>query len=58
MGRRSDFKKDDKMVAWDMDAGCRHCCNQESPSRRRLKKRLRRRARRMIDRRQFQGEMQ
>lgn len=51
MGRRSDYKKDDNLAAWDMDAGCRRIVNQSTPARRRLRDKLRRMARKRIARR-------
>lgn len=51
MGSRSDYKKDDNIAAWDMDAGCRKIVNQSTPSRRRLRDILRRQARKRIERR-------
>ena len=51
MGRRSDYKKDDNISAWDLDAGCRRIIDQSTPARRRLRKKLRRMARKRISRR-------
>lgn len=51
MGRRSDYKKDDNLAAWDMDKGCRRIVNQSTPARRRLRDKLRRMARKRIARR-------
>ena len=51
MGRRSDYKKDDNISAWDLDAGCRRIVDQSTPARRRLRKKLRRMARKRIARR-------
>ena len=50
MGRRSDYKKYDEVSCWDMDRGCRRIVNQSTKSRRRLKERLRRQARKRIER--------
>lgn len=50
MGRHSDYKKVDELVAWDMDKGCRRIVNQSTPARRRLRDRLRRRARKRVER--------
>lgn len=55
MGQRSDYKKVDELAAWDMDAGCRKIVNQSTPARRRLRDRLRRMARKRIDRRANDG---
>jgi len=49
MGKRSDHKKLDEIAAWDMDRGCRRIVNQSTPSRRRLKDRLRRQARKRLN---------
>ena len=51
MGCRSDYKKDDNIAAWDMDAGCRSIVNQSTPARRKLRKKLRRAARKRLARR-------
>lgn len=50
MGKRAFYKRLDEFVAWDMDPGCRRFINQHSPSRRKLKKRLKRQARARINR--------
>jgi hypothetical protein len=42
---RSFYKRDTNFTAWDMNAGCRWCINQSTKSKRKLKKRLRRIAR-------------
>lgn len=47
--RRAQYKKYDEIAAWDLDKGCRHCIDQSTPARRRLKKRLRRQARKRLD---------
>lgn len=46
MGKRSDWKKNDGIADWDMDAKCRRIVDQSTPARRRLRSILRRRARR------------
>ena len=51
MGKHSDHKKGDNLAAWDMDKGCRGIIDQSTPARRRLRDRLRRIARKIIDRR-------
>lgn len=48
MGIKSDYKKIDDMVAWDLDKGCRRIVNQSTKSNRRLKKRLMRIARKRL----------
>lgn len=53
MGTRSDYKKMDDMAAWDLDAGCRRIVDQSTPGRRRLKKVLRRMARKRIKKREW-----
>ena len=50
MGNRSDFKKLDELSAWDLDRGCRRIVDQTTPARRRLKARLRRQARKRVER--------
>ena len=51
MGRRSDYKKLDELAAWDLDKGCRQIVNQHTRGRRKLRDRLRRQARKRVDRR-------
>lgn len=46
---RGSYKKYDELAAWDLDKGCRKIINQASPANRRLKKRLRRQARKRLD---------
>ena len=46
--KRADYKKHDELSAWDLDKGCRHFINQDSPANRRLKKKLRRQARKKL----------
>jgi len=48
MGARSDYKKIDELAAWDLDKGCRRIVGQSTPSNRRLKKILRRQARKRM----------
>ncbi len=50
MGRRSDYKKMDEISTWDLDAGCRGIIDTSTPPRRRLRDRLRRQARKRVDR--------
>ena len=47
--RRSQYKKYDEIAAWNLDKGCRKYINQSTPARRRLKKKLRRQARKRLD---------
>lgn len=49
MGKRSDWKKLDELSAWDLDPGCRRIINQTTPGRRRLKRVLRRQARKRLN---------
>ena len=42
------YKRNPDFVAWDLDAGSRKYVNQSTPARRRLKKKLRRMARKKI----------
>jgi hypothetical protein len=46
--KRADYKKYDELSAWDLDKGCRRFINQDSPANRRLKKKLRRQARKKL----------
>lgn len=48
--KRADYKKYDELSAWDLDKECRHFINQDSPANRRLKKKLRRQARKKLKR--------
>ena len=50
MGKHSDYKKVDELAAWDLDKGCRRIVDQSTPGRRRLRDRLKRQARKRIDR--------
>lgn len=50
MGRRSDYKKLDDLAAWDMDKGCRRIVDQSAPSRRKLRRKLIRAARKRLNR--------
>jgi len=45
---RSAYKKYDELAAWDLNKGCRKYINQDSPANRRLKKKLRRQARKKL----------
>ena len=45
---RSLYKKYDELSAWDLNKGCRKWIDQSTPARRRLKKVLRRQARKKI----------
>lgn len=47
--RRAQYKKYDEIAAWDLDKGCRKYIDQSTPARRRLKKKLRRQARKRLD---------
>ena len=44
----NQYKKYDDLAAWDLNKGCRKYINQDSPANRRLKKRLRRMARKKL----------
>lgn len=55
MGKRSDYKKIDGLSCWDLDKGCRRIVDQSTPGRRRLRDRLKRQARKRIDRRANDG---
>lgn len=49
MGKRSEWKRLDELSAWDLDRGCRRIINQATPGRRRLKRVLRRQARKRLN---------
>lgn len=46
---RAIYKKYDELSAWDLNKGCRKWIDQSTPARRRLKKVLRRKARKQIE---------
>jgi hypothetical protein len=46
--KRADYKKYDELSAWDLNKGCRKWINQSSPANRRLKKQLRKQARKKL----------
>ena len=50
MGRRSDYKKIDRIADYDLNAGIRSIIDTSRPYRRRLRDVLRRQARKQIDR--------
>lgn len=50
MGARAEYKRCDELASWDLNASCRRWINQDSPANRRLKKKLRRQARKRLDR--------
>ena len=47
--RKSEYKRHDDLAAWDLNAGCRNIINQSTPANRRLKKKLRKKARKTLD---------
>lgn len=49
MAQRAGYKRHDELAAWDLDASCRRYVRQDSPANRRLKKKLRRQARKKLD---------
>lgn len=49
MAQRAGYKRHDELAAWDLDASCRRWINQASPANRKLKKKLRRQARKKLD---------
>ena len=55
MGRHSDYKKVDELAERDLDKGCRRIVDQSTPGRRRLRDRLKRQARKRMDRRISDG---
>ena len=48
MGMRAGSKKYDELASWDLNASCRKYINQSSAANRKLKKRLRKQARRRL----------
>jgi hypothetical protein len=46
--RRAAYKKYDELAAWDLNKGCRRFINQSTPTNRKLKKVLRRQARKRL----------
>lgn len=56
MGRRSDYKKIDRIADNDLNAGIRSIIDTSRPYRRRLRDVLRRQARKRIDRREQDAE--
>ena len=54
--KRADYKKYDELAAWDLDKGCRRFINQGSPANRRLKKKLRRQARKRLEGEYYERE--
>lgn len=49
MAMRAGYKRADELAAWDLNASCRRWINQSSPANRKLKKKLRRQARKKLD---------
>lgn len=49
MSARAEYKRYDELAAWDLDASCRRWINQDSRANRKLKKKLRRQARKKLD---------
>ena len=45
---RAAYKKYDELAAWDLNKGCRRFINQSTPTNRKLKKVLRRQARKKL----------
>ena len=50
MGKRSDYKKIDRIADWDLDKGCRGIIDTSTPGNRRLRDVLRKQARKKIER--------
>lgn len=46
--KRALYKRYDRLADWDLDAGCKNIVNQSTRARRRLKKVLRRQARKQM----------
>ena len=49
MAKRAGYKRIDELASWDLNAGCRRWVNQAAPYMRKLKKKLRRQARKRLD---------
>ena len=49
MAMRAGYKRHDELAAWDLNASCRRWINQDSHANHRLKKKLRRQARKKLD---------
>ena len=49
MALRAGYKRHDELAAWDLNASCRRWIRQDSPANRKLKKKLRRQARKRLD---------
>lgn len=49
MAMRAGYKRHDELAAWDLNASCRRWINQSSSSNRKLKKKLRKQARKRLD---------
>lgn len=57
MSKRSGYKKLDGLSCYDLDKGCRRIVDQSRPGRRRLRDRLKRQARKMLNRRMEDAEL-
>jgi len=55
MGKRSDYKKMDRIDDWDLDKGCRGIIDTSTPGNRRLRDVLRKQARKRIERKMDDG---
>lgn len=49
MAMRAGYKRHDELAAWDLNASCHRWIKQDSTANRRLKKKLRRQARKRLD---------
>ena len=49
MAMRAGYKRHDELAAWDLNASCRRWINQATPANRKLKKKLRKQARKKLD---------
>ena len=58
MSSRSEYKKLDELSAWDLDKGCRRIVDQSTPANRRLRDRLRRQARKRVNKYEFKKEVE
>jgi len=58
LSSRSEYKKLDELSAWDLDKGCRRIVDQSTPANRRLRDRLRRQARKRVNKYEFKKEVE
>ena len=56
MTSRAEYKKRDELAAHDLNAGCRRIVNQSTPGKRRLRDKLKRQARKRLNRREKEND--